>query len=354
MHRTEALTRQELADLSIELRRVREIGDYCNRVRLLLSETFGNRYTFCYHFADGQLHMPSDDPALPQWWLDLVSTVPVMTASSLWERFRHEVSHTGNFVLDPWLTEDHLAKVFASCEGWAEHQVTGMIFDDKVLIGAFALVQSMDHGPISEAVIQSMNLLHPHVRAGMLESAAYSRARRYGDGFAAAVEAHPSAVFLFDNEDSLVYANHRGRLLMQDAPHSGSRIAVADVSPLPAQLVAGYRGKAETPAEAIAARFIQLPDWPDAMLERPWMAVVDSDQVTPLPLTPREDRVLTTLLAQPELTLAAAELGISIDTLRTHQKTICRKLQVSGTAAALTLWWLQTTGRGTAARENSP
>jgi DNA-binding CsgD family transcriptional regulator len=336
MSRTTVFTPEELADLSAELRQVRDIDDYCLHTTALLKRLFDchGGWALTYHFFDGNIHVPGDTFGFRGLLRDWLSRMKFYEAA-VWsgEEWMHSAANR--------MTIENVAEALEILEASKgnEFQVATWVLEDDVLLGLMGINRPLAAGDFSEIDLLNFRMLFPFWREGMRASAAYSRLKLLGGDWAAIVENHPSGLFLFDDADRLIYANHQAKLLLQNEPRVGSAAPWAELSGIPQTLVAQKpTGRAVLPLNKTAV-IKQLPDWPELGLRQPWLAVVP-DTPTELPLSERETEVLRAFALSAGAEDGAQRIGTTVSTFRTHLGNIAEKLGVSGSNAALTLWYL--------------
>lgn len=343
MKKRELLNPPKLAELSLALREVREIDDYCRHVNGLFESIFDvtGGFSFCYHFYDGHLHTGGLPADLAEGWADLAGRVKFYH-TDVWlemvksgQNFSHSALYAEQFSDLP----KDLEEIFAFTKDRGEFMLGTWAFEGDFLLASAGVARPLSAGDFSETDILNFKALVPFWQKGMLESARYTRAKRLGGDFTALIENHPNAMFLFDRDDRLVYANYEAKLLLQNEPRASSGAAYAKASAIPPALVKHKQaGRAPLPVGKTAL-IRQLPDWPELGLQSPWLAIVPQRPVK-LPLSPREVEALRAFARTDGATTGAKKLGAAPQTFRTHLKNISRKLGVSGSNAALTIWYL--------------
>ncbi len=337
MPRTTVFSPEELAELSVELRRVRELDEYCRDVHALIEKIYRVSFVYCYHFYDGHIHFPTHPVSSPTFLADLLALFRKTKFYRPKEWHAAEPKWTHSAVYADQYPQKDMEELLAFFQG-AEFMIGGWVFEGDFFLGTAGAARALADGDFTQAELTNFAMLLPHWQAGMLECARYTRAKLLGSDFAALVENHPSGLFLF-NGAKLVYANQNAKLLLQDEPREGTEGAIAQLSAIPGALITGRsEGTALLPFGK-KAHIRSLPVWPELNLKEPWLAVVPEAPVE-LPLSEREAAILRAYAGNDSADAAAKASGVAVSTYRTHLSNIAGKLGVSGSNAALTLWYL--------------
>ncbi len=352
MPRTTVFSPEELAELSVALREVREIDDYCRHVRDVYREAFGhpNEGICSYHFYDGHLNLTVFPDKVKAGYPAMLRDHP-FAQTRAWYETGMEFSHSAIYAEQFPHLANPMSELLEFFKG-LELQLGTWAFEGRFLLGFIVLLRSIEESDYTDVEFLNFKILVPFWREGITESARYTRAQRLGGDFAALVENHPSGMFLFDG-NRMVYANNAAKTLMQEEPRKGTELGIAELSEIPQTLIARRPDGAALLPFGKQAHIRSLPAWPELNLKEPWLAVVPEAPVE-LPLSERESAILRAYAGGDSADAAAKASGVAVSTYRTHLSNIAGKLGVSGSNAALTLWYLSGSsdaGRRTSARQ---
>lgn len=251
------------------------------------------------------------------------------------------------------LTVTHIADIYRQFSAmgdlytryWAafecDHQLCAVLFEDDVFAGVVCGIQKLGSGDFTQHDVDAMHALHPHLQAGYLACAAFSRTQWFGAALAAVVDEYETPLFIVTSNDELpAYANRAARRLMQSPGHEETaRIPVAAGSRTAAQVVSAVKqGRRDELPGLGRLEVIELPDWPRLGLERPRLVLVRprmEARPPPRQLTQRQLEVISAAAAVASVEDAAKPLGVTVATLQTHLKAIYRALGVSNLSEAL-------------------
>lgn len=213
-------------------------------------------------------------------------------------------------------------------------------------------------GEFSDAGLEILQLLTPHVRRAFRLRSQFSRLRSYTDGLSAALDAMPTAIFLLGQKGVVLGMNQAAATLMsqKDGLIATSAGLCADSPRETADLHAVmYRATAlshdKGPCQAFTLKVSRKSRRPLQVLISPVrnlsfvsdqrvsaLAFVNDPDDRPLPqpavlqvlfgLTPAESRVALHLADGNDLRTACDELSITYATARAHLRNIFQKLGV--------------------------
>ncbi len=344
MPRTTPLSADEIVAASVRIRTATDLPSFNLAIRDVYLSVFQPQMTFFYHFFDGCLNVPQESlhgmvpgPAeLETFLLETRSYDPDDVKRR--GRLVHHSSEIYRWYEDrPEMIQRSYEHSFA--EWGCDWMLSIHFFEGDVFLGCAGMAQSWDAGDFTDYDIQALEVLHPFLQETFLECCRNSRQRIFGRAMAQAIEYHPSALFLFHG-DRVFYSNAAARTLLQREVEAGqSRLPMAGGSRTIAGLRKWMAGEDVSLGGISRIEQVDLKGWPALGMDDVRLVVADRRDSPLIRLSERETRILQTV-ATHETQVAAAQLGISVHTLRTHMRNIYRKLDVSGLNEAVAMAYL--------------
>ena len=349
MSRTASFSATEAADIRQILNTsVDSVDAFGDLVLDVYRRYFNALQGFYYHFYDGRLHFeprhiygfPFEATLFPQMVQSYRPFEPAdLLAHGLTTYHVGELYalYSGQEGMVEDLYRDYLSKVEAD---WG---ATCVVFDGPVMMAVTGIGRPFAEGDLSAFDLEGLRMIHPWISAGFLRAATRQRSRRFGRGMATAVEYHPHGLFLLTDDGAFRYANHTGRLMMQEEVPGHSAWPMASISQLVSGLGDVVRGTAsEVPGMAgLHVKRKRLERWQDSDGAFLNLIVAQRDSAAVTELTGRQRDILTRLGEGETLATVSTALGISPQTVRVHLRNAYRRLGVSGLDEALTLMFVE-------------
>ncbi len=341
MPRSGPLTDAELFDATLLLRQVTSLDEWKERVAAFTRRFFACDGSAAWYLTGGRLQMAAEGFSEKLWTYDIEGVYGEYL--KLDPALIRAAGLTVNHISDIYRQFDGMTGIYA--DYWAEfgcdHQVTCVLFEDDVFAGVVAAVQKLNSGDFSPYDVDAMHAIYPHIQAGFLECAAYTRTLWFGPALTSVIDEYPFPLLILkDGDERPVYANRAAQRWMQSTAYEPeARIPVAARSQTVADVLAAVaEGRPEIPRLAARVEIVPLPDWPRLGLESPKLVLLEPIEAGPTPaITGRQHEVLAAAASHPRLRDAAEQLGITVMTLQTHLRDIYRRLGVSGLSEAITL-----------------
>jgi DNA-binding CsgD family transcriptional regulator len=309
----------------------------------VLLRTISTTQAFFYHFAFGSMELSDSHihgyPVRAQDFIDrAVAFKPPLSPATIALRgsgaYRAgEIMQWHRDEIAQW--SENYRLVASAGGGWG---LTCLIMERDVLLGVAGVSRETEAGDFSQVELDRLRTLFPSLEEGFRVTSKRHREDLLGPQVAAALEEHPNCLFVFAENGNLRYANYAARLLMQNERPGISDLPMHRRSEVAGALRGALEGGAISHPAIATVRRETIDAWGPAR-QKAILFVVNAAPSTNLPLSPRQQEILERVIARGDLAAAAADLHISLATLRTHLRNIYRRLGASGLDEAIALYY---------------
>lgn len=319
------------------------LSAYGELVLSVLLRTISTTQAFYYHFAFGSMELEDFHlhgyPVRAQDFIDrAVAFKPPLSpatiaihgsgayrAGEIMQWHRDEIAQ--------W--SENYRLVASAGGGWG---LTCLFLERDVLLGVAGVSRGAEDGDYSQAELDRLRMLFPAMEEGLHVTSKRHREELLGPQVAAALENHPNCLFVFAENGTLRYANYTARLLMQNERPGISDLPMHRRSEVAESLRGALEG-GEIAHPAIATVRRQTLDAWGPTKQKAVLFVVNAAPSANRPLSRRQQEILDRVIARGDLAVAAADLHISLATLRTHLRNVYRRLGASGLDEAIALYY---------------